>query len=337
MAPPSRPPDHAPDLAPASEAAAALVGVVRRTPLERFEAGLPGIDLRLKLECLQETGSFKARGAWNQVRLLDAATRKRGVVATSSGNHGRALAWAAQRAGVPATIVMPEDAYPNKIEACRELGATVVLGRDRAEAEALCADLVASGLALIHPYDSERTIQGAGTVGLEIAEDWPEVEVVVIPVGGGGLIAGSALALESALAGRVVVIGAEPSGAPTMSRALEGGVPVEIGTITTAVQGLCPLSAGALNTAVCAGRVYAVRTLEDPAIFAAQARLCRAGWTVEPAGAAATAAVLEPGFLEALPAELVAGRDASNPLRVAAVVSGGNPAPGQVEELLAAS
>ena len=322
---------------PIAPTAPVLRGVVVRTPLEPFESGDPRLDLRLKLECLQETGSFKARGAWNQIHHLDAEACSRGVTATSSGNHGRALAWAARRAGIRATIVMPEDAYPNKIAACRELGAEVVLGRDRTEAEALCAALVEGGATLIHPYDSERTIQGAGTVGLEIAEDWDAVEVVVVPVGGGGLLAGSSLALRELLGDQVVVIGAEPAGAPTMSRALAAGEPVEIEAITTVVQGLCPLSAGALNTAVCTRTVRAVLTLTDAQILAAQARLVRAGWTVEPAGAAATAAVLTDDFFAALPPEFARDRGPDNPLRVAAIVSGGNPAPGQVEGLLVQS
>jgi len=197
------------------QAAARLRGVVERTPLAPFPisgqvsgriageaggpAGLEAIELRLKLECLQVTGSFKARGAWNQISQLDERGRRAGVVATSSGNHGRALAWAAERAGVPCTIFMPKDAYPNKIAACREHGAQVVLGADRPEAERLCAEAVARGKVLVHPYAAWRTLEGAGTVGLEIAEDWPEVEVVVIPVGGGGLLAGSSLALREKL------------------------------------------------------------------------------------------------------------------------------------------
>jgi len=312
------------------EAAARLAGVLRRTPLEPFDVGDARLELRLKLECLQETGSFKARGAWNNLCLLDEGQRRAGVVATSSGNHGRALAWAAARAGVKATVVMPRDAYPNKIAACRELGAEVVLGRDRPEAEAICRELVGQGATLVHPYDEARTVQGAGTVGLEIAEDWPEVEVVIVPVGGGGLIAGVALALEQELGARVAVVGAEPDGAPTMQRALAAGRPVEIDPITTAVQGLCPLAAGRLNTAICGERVRAVVTLPDAAILAAQRDLVvRGGWTVEPAGAAAFALARE----GALPPDLLEGRGPEDPLRVAAVVSGGNPDPEQLRAL----
>jgi threonine dehydratase len=327
----SSPPSPAPiDRIRVREAAARLEGVARRTPLVRFASGDPRVDLRLKLECEQETGSFKVRGAWNQICRLDATGRAAGVIATSSGNHGKALAWAARRAGVQATIVMPADAYPNKIQACRDLGAEVLLGRDRIHAEELCAERVASGATLVHPYDSERTIQGAGTVGLEIAEDWPEVEVVVFPVGGGGLIAGSSIALRAELGPRVRIVGAEPEGAPTLTLALEQGRPVPLREITTSVQGLCPLSAGELNTAVCLQTVQAMRALDDGTILAAQAVLVkRGGWTVEPAGAAAAAVVLD----RHLPGEWLEGRSASNPLRVVAVISGGNPDPEQLESI----
>ena len=135
-------------------AAGRLEGVVRRTALEPFSAGDPRFELRLKLECRQETNSFKARGAWNQVSQLTPEERERGVVATSSGNHGRAVAWAARRAGVPATIFMAKDVYPNKLAACRAEEAEVVLADTRAEAEELCAARVEEGAVLIHPYDS---------------------------------------------------------------------------------------------------------------------------------------------------------------------------------------
>lgn len=314
------------------EAAVARVeGIVKRTPLEPFPGGDERIELRCKLENRQETGSFKCRGAWNQISQLTEAQRARGVIATSSGNHGRALAWAARRAGVQATIVMPADAYPNKISACRELGAEVVLGDDREVAEGICRERVEAGAVLIHPYDSERTVQGAGTVGWEIWEDWPEVEVVVIPVGGGGLIAGSSLALRRKLGDRVLIFGAEPAGAPSMTLGLEKGESVLIPKITTDVQGLCPLASGKLNVAICKETLDGMFQLEDDVIFAAQKRLVDAGEIVEPAGAAAPAAVFS-GFL---PEQLLDGRSAEDPLRAAVVVSGGNPSPDQLADLRA--
>jgi len=311
-------------------AAARLAGVVRRTPLEPFDAGEARVELRLKLECQQVTGAFKARGAWNQVSLLSAAERAAGVVTVSSGNHGKALAWAAARAGVRATIVMPADAYANKVQACRDEGAEVLLGRDRPQAEALCRERVEQGSTLVHPYDAERTIQGAGTVGLEIAEQWPEVELVLVPVGGGGLISGCALSLHRALGPSVTLLGVEPQGAATLGPALARGEVVPLRHVESSVQGLCPPSLGRLNLAVCREHVSGALALTDQAIFAAQRELVlRGGWTVEPAGAASAAAVLA----GAIPAHLLEGRSARRPLRVVAVVSGGNPDPAQLEEL----
>ena len=315
-----------------ADAVPRLAGVVRRTPLVRFDSGDERIELRLKLECLQETGAFKARGAWNQVSQLTAAERAAGVVTTSSGNHGKALAWAAARAGVRATIVMPAGAYPNKIAACREFGAEVVLAPTREECERLCAERVAAGAILVHPYDAERTVQGAGTVGLEIAQDWPELDLLVVQVGGGGLLTGCALAIRQSLGPRVLVIGVEPEGAPSMKLSLERGAPVTLERITTEVQGLCPPGSGALNTEICGLLVDHVATLSDAEILAAQRELVRRGdWSVEPAGAAAAALVLS----RKLPAPFLTMCSRDNPLRVAAVVSGGNPDPAQLARVRA--
>jgi len=315
------------------EARERLAGVARRTPLVPVgPAAWPeptraaGIELRAKLENRQETGSFKARGAWNQVSRLDAAARRTGVVCPSSGNHGKALAWAARRAGVPATIVMPANAYPNKIEACRSLGARVVLAPTREAADEECAKLVAGGMTLVHPYDAERTIQGAGTVGLEIAEEWPEVDVVVVPVGGGGLISGTSLALRQALGDRVRVVGAEPRGAPSLTRGLERGEPVVLSSITSRVQGLTPLYSGRINVEICRATLDAVVLFDDEVAFRAQRALVALGETVEPAGAAAAGVV----FAGLLPAEVLEARRDGAPLRVAVVVSGGNPDPAQL-------
>jgi len=310
-------------------AARRLAGVVRTTPLAPFDGGDARVELRLKLECEQETRSFKARGAWNNVSQLGPRERAAGVIATSSGNHGKALAWAARRAGVGATIVMPADAYPNKIAACREEGAEVLLAPTRAEAEALCSARVAAGQVLIHPYDAERTVEGAGTAALEVVEEWPEVEVLVVPVGGGGLISGSAIAVKRRLGRRVVVVGVEPAGAATLTAGMAARRPVFLEEITTAVQGLCPLSAGALNVAVALDFVDHVVTLEDDEVYEAQRELVRAGHIAEPAGAAAYAAVRS----RRLPRELHEGRSASTPLRVAVIVSGGNPDPAQLERI----
>jgi threonine dehydratase len=309
-------------------AAERLRGVVLRTPLVAFESADVRCELRLKLENRQVVGAFKARGAWNQVAQLTEPERRAGVVCTSSGNHGKALAWAAHRAGVRATIVMPANAYANKIAACRELGAEVVLCATRADCEGECERRVAAGATLVHPYDAERTVQGAGTVGLEIAEQWPAVELVLVPVGGGGLVSGVALALRRALGTRVKIFGVEPRGAPTLTRGLAAGEPVTLES-TSKVQGLTPPNAGRVNIAIAAACLDGVLLIDDEDAFAAQKRLVRAGETVEPAGAAACAAL----FSGRVPAELLARRDARDPLRVVAVVSGGNPDPEQLERV----
>ncbi|MCY2959447.1 MAG: pyridoxal-phosphate dependent enzyme [Planctomycetota bacterium] len=313
------------------EAAARVRGVVKRTPLLALDAGDPRVELRGKMENRQETGSFKARGAWNQVAQLDASQRQAGVVCASSGNHGKALAWAAQRAGVPATIVMPKNAYANKVQACRDHGATVVLAEDRMAADRECAARVAAGMTLVHPYDAERTIQGAGTVGLEIAEDWPTVEVVVVCVGGGGLVSGTSLALRRKLGRKVKIYGAEPEGSPSLTRGMAAGAPVHLEAITSKVQGLTPTYSGQINVDVCSTTLDGTILLSDDAIFAGQKRLVAVGEVVEPAGAAAFAAVVT----RRLPAELLAGRSSKDPLRVAVVVSGGNPDPAQLEAVRA--
>ena len=318
-------------------AAQRIEGTVKRTALVQLtsqlhpalaghpqaQARLGATELYFKLECLQETGSFKSRGAWNNISQLTDEERVRGVVTTSSGNHGRALSWAAARAGVPATICMPADAYPNKIQACRDLGATVRLGDTRPETDAICAQLAQEGAVLVHPYNALGTIEGAGTVGLEIAQDLPDVDLVIVPVGGGGLISGTALALRQELGDRVRIVGVEPKGAATLSRGLEAGAPVDIADIQTKVQGLCPLNVGALNIAAAQAAVDQVIELEDEHIFAAQALLVKhGGLVVEPAGAATLAAFLFTDLVDKL-----------EPKKVALIVSGGNPAPEQLQAI----
>jgi len=312
------------------ERAAALASVVRETPLVELPSGDPRVLLRAKLENRQETGSFKARGAWNQISLLTPAQRQAGVVCASSGNHGKALAWAARRAGVPATICMPANAYPNKIEACRSEGAEVVLAATRAGADEECAARVARGMTLVHPYDAERTVEGAGSVGVEIARQAPDAEVVIICVGGGGLIAGTSLALRRACGAQLCVLGAEPAGAASLAQGMAQGAPVHI-AVTSKVQGLTPAYSGQLNIDIARDCVNAVVGLSDEAIFAAQEALVRLGERVEPAGAAAYAVV----HSGRLPPELLAGRTAANPLRVVVVVSGGNPDPAQYDAVRA--
>ena len=325
-------------------AAARIEGKVERTALERLPHPTSSpLEIWGKMENRQVTGSFKARGALNNLMELSASDRERGVVASSSGNHGQALAWAAKASGVRATIVMPKNAYPNKIEACRSHGAEVVLSEDRKLADVEAEALANAGAVWVHPYDRAGTVEGAGTVGLEIARDMPDVDAVVLCVGGGGLSAGSSLALRRALGPGVVIIGAEPTGADAMATALTKGESVHLQEITSEIQGLTTIFAGHLNVAINGQTLDAVMTVSDEEIYRAQRLLVNddstSGWkgeTVEPAGAAAFAVARGDGF-ELRLRELMKGRGlerAEAPsLRVAVSVSGGNPSPSQIAEL----
>ncbi len=327
-------PIHPIDLAELSfdHAAERLQGVVEHTPLVRVEGvgqACGPLDLRAKLENRQVCGAFKSRGAWNNVAVLNRSERARGVVTCSSGNHGRALAWAAQRAQIHATIVMPKDAYPNKIDACRELGAEVVLSDDREAAELDAASIAAGGPVLIHPYDRAGTVEGAGTVALEILCDWPEVELILVPVGGGGLVAGVSLCLRRECGDAIGVYGVEPAGAPAMHLGLMAGHSVDLHSIRTKVQGLCPMNAGELNVSICSQTLDGVLLVDDGPVFTAMGDWAARGERVEPAGAATLAAVQ----MGLIPAERFQGRSEADPLRVAIIVSGGNPSPQQWEEV----
>src|SRR6266511_509226 len=204
-------------------AAKNLAGVAVRTPL--LPAPWAGPDFAVKAESLQVIGAFKIRGAYHALATLPAAERARGVAASSSGNHAQAVAYAARSFGVPAVIVIPEGATPGKVAATRALGAEVVrvppADRDTAAA-AIAAD---RGLALVPPYDDARVIAGQGTVGLEIVEDWPDVDVVLVPVSGGGLISGVAAAVK-ALRPSARVFGVEPALAADTAESLRRGEPV---------------------------------------------------------------------------------------------------------------
>jgi threonine dehydratase len=189
-----------PTIADIEAARERLAGVARETPLYSTEtfSRLSGRRVFLKAENLQRTGSFKIRGAFNTISTLGEAERHAGVVAASAGNHGQAVAWAAREAGIPATIFMPQDAPMAKVEATRSYGGETVLvgeGFDEAVAAA-AAHVEATGATLVHAFEDERVIAGQGTIGLELAEQAPEADTVVIPIGGGGLAAGISLALE---------------------------------------------------------------------------------------------------------------------------------------------
>lgn len=282
--------------------------------------------LYLKAEHLQKTGSFKARGMTNRIASLEPAQRDRGAITMSAGNAGQAYAWAAREAGVPITVVMALGANPTKVAACRGYGAEVVLeGEHVGEAFAALERIRDErGLTFVHPFEDPAVIAGHGSVGLEILEDMPEVDVVVVGVGGGGLISGIAAALKERRPG-VRVYGVEPVDAAAMSLAFESGAPVTIQPRTVA-DGLAAPFAGALTLAMCRRYLDGLFLLDDPTILAGvRFALERTKQVLEPAGAAALAAVLF-GRIPIGDGE-----------RVAVVASGGNIDVGRLGELLAAA
>jgi threonine dehydratase len=274
------------------EAAVALRGVAVHTPLQRLDQ----LGVWLKLESLQPVGAFKVRGAYNAVRKLPESARRAGVITYSSGNHGQAVAFAARQFGVRAVIVMPETAPAVKVEGVKRWGGEVVFaGRTSADRQRRAEEIAAAGgLAVIPPFNHPDVIAGQATVGLEIAEDLPEVATVVVPVGGGGLISGVVRGL--AVAGsRATVWGVEPAGAPKLQRSLAAGHPVTLERTASIADGLITLTVGELPFAVLnedRARLGGVALVEDDTIREAVHLLQRSGFTVEPSGAATTAAVL---------------------------------------------
>jgi threonine dehydratase len=266
---------------------------VRWTPTIAVESADFGLDmgmLRLKLELLQHTGSFKARGAFTNLRRREAPAV--GVVAASGGNHGAAVAFAAQRLGLPAAIFVPMITSPAKIERIRSYGAELVVGGDR-YADALAASearVAATGALAVHAYDQVETLLGQGTVGLELEADAPDLDTVLVAVGGGGLIGG----IASWYAGRTRVVAVESDGAPTLRDALAAGGPVDAPAGGIAADSLAPRRIGALAYDI-ARRCVApeVILVTDDEIRGAQAALWSALRVVaEPGGAAAFAALL---------------------------------------------
>ncbi len=277
-------------------AAQALEGIAVRTPLVDLPSlsNRLGVEVRAKCEQLQPVGAFKIRGAYTAISRLSPERRSRGVITYSSGNHGQAVAFAARLLGIPALVVMPEQAPAIKVEGVRKQGAEVVLaGRtsaERYERARILAD--AQGLTIVPPYESLDVITGQGTCGLEILEAWPSVETILVPVGGGGLIAGIAAAVV-ALKPSVRVIGVEPTGAAKLARALETGRPTTIEFQGSLADGLLPLSIGELAFAVLSGVVTDAVQVTDDEIASAVAFLYdEKGLVVEPSGAVTTAALL---------------------------------------------
>jgi threonine dehydratase len=314
-------------LADVRRAAAVLEGVVVRTPLlasaELAEAS-GAAEVRLKCENLQRIGAFKARGAYNYISGLPDEATARGVITYSSGNHAQAVALAARLLGLEAVVVMPTTAPAVKVQGAQALGAEVVFEgttslERKARAEAIARD---RGLAMVPPFDDPAIIAGQGTVGLEIVEDWPDVEVVLAPVGGGGLASGVAVAVRG-LAPTAQVWGVEPEGGASMKAALAAGGPVTLERTASIADGLLPVRSGELTYGHLADLAEGVLVVSDDAIRrAARFLLTRHHLVVEYSGAATVAALL------ARPPEL-AGR------RVAAILSGGNLDPSLLPELVA--
>ena len=267
---------------------------VRRTPVLAVDPGDLGGDvapaaLWLKLEQLQCAGSFKARGAFTNLLLRDVPAA--GVVAASGGNHGVAVAYAAHRLGVPATIFVPSISSRAKVERIRRLGAELVVTGDRyADALAAAEEHIArSGALSVHAFDQRETLLGQGTVGLELAQQVGRLDTVLVPVGGGGLIGGIAAYLTK----DVRVVGAEPDGAPTLFRARRQGRPVDAPAEGVAADALAPRRIGELVFPITQDHVDEVVLVSDDAIRTAQARLWQAfRIAAEPAAAVGVAALL---------------------------------------------
>lgn len=302
-------------------AARRLAGSVLTTPIVELPSPDPGLRVRAKLENRQVGKAFKARGAWNHLSQWSSEERAAGVVAASSGNHGLALAWAAQRLGIPCTLCMPAITYESKIAGCRAHGADVQLFPTRDEAEAACDALAARGAQRVHGYDADRTIEGAGTVGWEIAQQCEPVDLVLLPVGGGGLSSGTSLALRRAWGRGPQIWAVEPEGAAGMTLGLRAGHSVPLPKVESRIQGLTSPFAGERCIAINAQTLDGVFTLPDERFEAAAERLLAAGEVVEPAGAAGYAALWQ---ADAPWRESARSRTAADPFEVLVVISGGN-------------
>ena len=297
------------------EAAAAISEAIDGTPLIEAPAlsELAGTEIHLKLETLHRTGSFKERGALAKLLTLDASQRRSGVVAMSAGNHAQGVAYHARRLGIPAMIVMPEGTPFIKIDRTEAFEATVVLKGDSLIAAREAADALARarGLVNVHPYDDRDVIAGQGTIGLEFLANRPELDTLVVPIGGGGLISGIAVAAK-ALKPEIDIIGVQSTLYPSMYRLLRGEDPGPLAAAATLAEGIAVKEPGRLTRQIVKALVSEIRLVDEAMLEGAvEALLERQKLVVEGAGAAGLAAVL------AAP-ERFRGR------RVGIVVTGGN-------------
>jgi threonine dehydratase len=285
---------------------------VRRTPvveLDGIDLGCGTAPISLKLELLQHAGSFKTRGAF--ANLLGRRVPAAGVVAASGGNHGAAVAYAARRLGVRATIFVPSISSPAKMDRIRDYGAELVVTGERyADALAASEEWVArTGALAVHAFDQPETLLGQGTIGTELESHVPELDTLLVAVGGGGLIGG----IAAWYAGAVRIVGVEPEGAPTLAKALDAGKPVDAEAGSIAADSLAPRRVGELMFPIAQRYVQRVALVTDGAIRDAQRALWRLARVVaEPGGATAFAALLS-GAYKPEPDE-----------RVGVIVSGGN-------------
>ncbi len=307
------PPDGLVGLDDVRRAAELLRGRVHRTPVLRSTGlgGLWRVRLDLKAELFQRTGSFKARGALHKVLSLSPEERARGVITVSAGNAGAAVAYAAASVGIAGTVVMPATAVPAKVAATRAYGAQVVQ-TDGDLLECYLETQQRTGRIAVHPFDDPAVVAGQGTVGLEVVEDVPDVDVVLVPVGGGGLISGVAAAVR-ALAPHVRIIGVEPEGADVMSRSLAAGAPVRLPTARSVADGLAAPMSGQVTVEHVRALVERVVRVSDEDILRALAlALQRTKLLLEPSAAAPLAALMT-GVLDLPPGT-----------RVVSIASGGN-------------
>jgi len=289
---------------------------VRRTPIltSQLLDQETGFRVALKAEMFQRTGAYKIRGALNKLRLLSREQKQRGVICSSAGNHAQGVALAAALNGVRAVVVMAENATPSKVAATRAYGAQVILHGtiwDEANEEALRI-VAEQGLTYVHPFDDRDLIAGQATLGLEIVDQVPDADVVVVPIGGGGLISGIALAIKRA-SPRARVIGVESSGAPGMRESVRAGRVVTLDTVDCIIDGLRVRRVGELTRQLVARSVDEIVTLPDADIFESVVWLMSRQKLVAEGAAAATVAALRAGLVKAAPGA-----------RVVCVLSGGN-------------
>ncbi len=297
------------------EAARRVEGKVLRTPLfSSSQLGARvGVELYLKCECFQKTGSFKPRGALNKVLSLTADERAKGLITVSAGNHAQAVAWAALQVGAPCAVVMPTDAPRSKIEAVQGYGAEVILHPERPTLfDKLNQEKDARGATFVHPFDDPVVLAGAGTAGLEIMQDLPEADVVIVPVGGGGLLGGVTSAVKG-MRPKTRVVAVELQDGPGLAPALKAGKPVAVERPRTLADGMTPPFVGALPLAIAREAVDEIVTVtENEMIETMKLLLTRCKIFAEASGAASSAALL---FGKV---EVTAGA------KVVALVSGGN-------------